>query len=96
MEAAVWYFVVVWQTCSLQQLRTREYGAVLCRTQVNWWTTVRSIINFVPLPIDLLAHQIASPEASGLQRLDEVSGRLTPCALRTTNIARRVLHFIAP
>jgi hypothetical protein len=36
----------------------------------------------VPLPIDLLAHQIVSPEASGQQRLDNVSGRLTPCALR--------------
>jgi hypothetical protein len=28
-----------------------------------------------------LAHQIASPEASGLQRLGKVSGRLAPCAL---------------
>jgi len=53
----------------------------------------------VPLPFDLLAHQIASPEASGLQRLGKVSGRLAPCALRasrTTNIALHVLHFIAP
>lgn len=53
----------------------------------------------VTLPIDLLAHQIASPEASGQQRLGNVSGRLTPCALRasrTTNIALHVLHFIAP
>ena len=50
----------------------------------------------VILSIDLLAHQIASPEASGLQRLGEVSGRLAPCALRTTNIALHVLHCIAP
>jgi len=57
---------------------------------------VRFITTVVPLPIDLLAYQIASPEASGLQRLGEVSGRLTPCASRTTNLACHVLHFIAP
>lgn len=63
--------------------------------QKNW--LVRSNYHpVVPLPIDLLAHQIVSPEASGQQRLGEVSGRLAPCALRTTNLARRVLHFIAP
>ena len=42
----------------------------------------RFITTVVLLPIDLLAHQIASPEASGQQRLGEVSGRLAPCALR--------------
>jgi hypothetical protein len=36
----------------------------------------------VLLPIDLLAREIAGLEASGRQRLGEVSGRLTPCALR--------------
>jgi type IV secretion system protein VirD4 len=42
----------------------------------------------VPLPIDLLAHQIASPEASGLQRLGKVSGRLEERPLLSETEAR--------